>query len=214
MSLINDALKQASRTQKIAVAGAAPGHGGANLRPVDGPRSGKATAIVLPILFTLVLTASGCFFWQWWQGRKGGEAFNFSKQVGNLMQSVTSALPGKSNAVSTQVGSAQSQASAGGQPNQSAAGAQAGVKPQQNFIGRMFSKSNHEEMAEGAKPTVKSFPPMKLQGIYYRVGDSTVLINGRNLTIGDEIDGVKIADIDRQSVTLEFQGQTKELRIH
>jgi len=59
--------------------------------------------------------------------------------------------------------------------------------------------------AGGAKP----FPPIKVQGIFFRIKDPSVLINGKTLLVGDDLDGVVVKKIERSSVTLEFSGQTK-----
>ena len=55
------------------------------------------------------------------------------------------------------------------------------------------------------------FPEMRLQGIFYRVARPSVLINSRTLFINDKVEGVRVIAIDRQDVTLEFQGQRKVL---
>jgi hypothetical protein len=56
-----------------------------------------------------------------------------------------------------------------------------------------------------------SFPALKLQGIFFRLVNPTVLINGRTLRMGDRIAEAKIVAIKRQSVTLVFEGQTNVL---
>jgi hypothetical protein len=57
------------------------------------------------------------------------------------------------------------------------------------------------------------FPTLKLQGIYYRMSNPTVLINGQTLTVGDSIEGARIVKIERQGVVLEMGGQKKELTL-
>ncbi|HOW64959.1 MAG TPA: hypothetical protein P5186_17645 [Candidatus Paceibacterota bacterium] len=56
-----------------------------------------------------------------------------------------------------------------------------------------------------------SFPELKLQGIYFRMSNPSVLINGHNLHVGDAISGVRVVKIERQSVTVEMAGQKKVL---
>ena len=57
------------------------------------------------------------------------------------------------------------------------------------------------------------FPPLRLQSIFYRPGNASVMINGKTLFIGDEIGGVSIADIQPSSVTLVLSGQTNILTL-
>jgi len=57
------------------------------------------------------------------------------------------------------------------------------------------------------------FPTLKLQGIFYRPGNSSVLISGRTLLPGDQVNEVRVLKIERQSVTLEWNGQTKVLML-
>ena len=201
MSLINDALKQAGRTPKTAAAAAAsPAAGG--LRPVDEARSGRGKPVVLPIVFCVVLAGAGWFIWQWWQTRGSG-GFNLH----GIVQSAKALLPGAKPAA------ADPKAAATAPPAAGAAAPGAGAsKPPGNFLTRVFNKQPAGGAEAAAKPG--GFPAIKVQGIYYRVGDSSVLINGRNLSEGDEIDGVTVAKIDRQTVTLSFQGQSREIKLH
>lgn len=59
----------------------------------------------------------------------------------------------------------------------------------------------------------RPFPELKLQGIYYRLTDPSVMINGKTFEIGDLILDAKVIKIDRREVTLEFDGQQKVLRL-
>jgi hypothetical protein len=58
-----------------------------------------------------------------------------------------------------------------------------------------------------------SFPKLKLQGIYFRRTNPSVLINGRTLFIGDRVEGTRVVTIDRQTVTVEFGGQISLLTL-
>src|SRR5215218_6212214 len=46
------------------------------------------------------------------------------------------------------------------------------------------------------------FPALKLQSIYYKPANPSVMINGKTLFVTDEISGVTVADITPSSVTL------------
>ncbi|MCF7765217.1 MAG: hypothetical protein K9N62_16240 [Verrucomicrobia bacterium] len=56
-----------------------------------------------------------------------------------------------------------------------------------------------------------NFPPLKLQGIFFRLHNPSVLINNRTLFIGSKVDGVTVTEIKRTKVVLELGGARKEL---
>ena len=60
-------------------------------------------------------------------------------------------------------------------------------------------------------PTAGPFPLLRLKGIIYNETSPQVLINGSNLTLGEEIEGVRIIKIERKRVTVKWNGQIKEL---
>lgn len=64
-----------------------------------------------------------------------------------------------------------------------------------------------------ASPGPRPFPELKLQGIYYRLTDPSVMINGKALMIGDLIEEARVIKIERKEVTLELDGQQKVLRL-
>ena len=57
------------------------------------------------------------------------------------------------------------------------------------------------------------FPPLRLQSIFYRPSNPSVMINGRTLFLDDEIQGVIVADIHPSSVTLVLSGHTNILTL-
>lgn len=66
-------------------------------------------------------------------------------------------------------------------------------------------------LAQPAGP--RPFPELKLQGIYYRLRDPSVMINGQTLEIGDVVENARVIRIERKEVTLELDGQHKVLRL-
>jgi hypothetical protein len=80
-------------------------------------------------------------------------------------------------------------------------------------------------VATSATPTVASntppiaprapvqFPPLRLQGIYYKPNNPSVMVNNRTLFIGDQIQGVTVVSIDASSATLVLSGQTNILTL-
>ena len=207
MSLINDALKQAGRAPRPVLAANSDAPAGANLRPVDDARPSRGSSVFLPVLLVVILATAGWCFKVWWKTRLNPGGFNFV----TLIESTKSLIPGKKPGAESKPGTTSANSSTPAAASGATGAATAkleGGKAEGNFLTRAFNK---QPPATPGKPA--SFPSMKVQGIYYRVGDSTVLINGKNLTEGEEIDGVKIAKIDRQTVTLEFQGETKEIKL-
>lgn len=57
------------------------------------------------------------------------------------------------------------------------------------------------------------FPPLRLQSIFYRPSNPSVMINGRTLFRDDEIQGVIVAAINPSSVTLVLSGHTNVLTL-
>jgi hypothetical protein len=57
------------------------------------------------------------------------------------------------------------------------------------------------------------FPSLRLQSIFYRPSNPSVMINGRTLFLEDEIQGVTVADIQPSSVTLVLSGHTNVLTL-
>jgi hypothetical protein len=55
------------------------------------------------------------------------------------------------------------------------------------------------------------FPPLTLQGIFYRPKNPSALINGRTLFVGDQIGEVKVIAIEQRSVKVELRGVVKVL---
>ena len=64
-----------------------------------------------------------------------------------------------------------------------------------------------------ATSTPAKFPPLRLQSIFYRPSNPSVMINGKLLCISDEIQGVLVADIQPASVTLVLSGYTNVLTL-
>ena len=63
---------------------------------------------------------------------------------------------------------------------------------------------------EPPKPT---FPPVRLQGVFYRAHNPSVMINAKTLKVGDKLGSVKVLAITRDSVTLQWNGETKVLTL-
>jgi hypothetical protein len=63
-------------------------------------------------------------------------------------------------------------------------------------------------------PPTPAQPAYKLQGIYWRPSRAAAVVNGKTLYVGDQVDKARIASIDKDSVTLDVDGQSKVLQLH
>jgi hypothetical protein len=54
----------------------------------------------------------------------------------------------------------------------------------------------------------------RLQAILYSSLHSSVILEGKNCEVGDTVDGMRVVKIARDKVTVEWNGETKELRIN
>jgi hypothetical protein len=51
----------------------------------------------------------------------------------------------------------------------------------------------------------------KLQGIFFSANNPSAIINGKSMKVGDEADGIKILEINKQSVRVQAGGEVREL---
>ncbi len=62
-------------------------------------------------------------------------------------------------------------------------------------------------------PAPPAFPPIRLQGVIYRPTKATAFINGRMMSVGDQLEDAMLVKIDRQSVTFELGKETKIVQL-
>jgi putative nucleotidyltransferase with HDIG domain len=63
------------------------------------------------------------------------------------------------------------------------------------------------------EPNTEVFSGLKLQGIMYHGVSSSVLINGKTLHLGDQIDGARVFSVEPLQVTLEKDGMQHKLKL-
>ena len=211
MSLINDALKRAKQGQQQNPFGGQPIR---PLQPADyAARSNYPLRFALAVLLVVALALSGWFFWKWWLSSgeshqtAGGESTAASAE-----KSKTSAKPVPRKQlikVSTNivvrtnlVGSPQSEA-----PAQAASSNSLISAPQTNAA----ALAPPTNVAAPAPPS--PFADLKLQSIIFSEDKRAAGINGELLYVGDDIRGARVMRIDRQSVTVERNGETNVLRL-
>lgn len=57
------------------------------------------------------------------------------------------------------------------------------------------------------------FPEIKINGIFYQKIKPSAIINGKPAFIGDEIDGVKVISIEPESVTVQYKGEIRVVKM-
>jgi len=210
MSLINDALKRAKQGQQQNPFGGQPIR---PLQPADyAARSNYPLRFALAVLLVAALALSGWFFWKWW--RSSGESHQTAggESTTAAENSKTSAKPVQRKQlikVSTNivvrtnsVGSPQSEALA------QVVSSNSSISAPQTNAAAFASPTN---VAAPAPPS--PFADLKLQSIIFSEDKRAAGINGELLYVGDEIRGARVRKIERQSVTVERNGETNVLRL-
>ena len=62
-------------------------------------------------------------------------------------------------------------------------------------------------------PAPLAFPPIRLQGVIYRPTKATAFINGRMMSVGDQLEEAMLVKIDHQSVTFELGKESKVVQL-
>lgn len=238
MSLINDALKRANQNQKQ---GAPPTPPETGLKPVErnGESSGGLSKLFAFLLVAGVLCGAGWFLWQGLRSdtapalttsaptpsassdatvQKENDAPLPTSREGHAK--VASAMRVNTNIVirpgpAPSGATAPAPAPAKGAPAETALASGAG---ETNLLPAQAPASAPQPAqpvaaSSVAKPSnaTGEWPQLRLQGIFYRLHKPSVRLNGKILYVGDEVDGARLVEIHRESVTLEFGGQTKVL---
>ncbi len=212
MSLINDALKEASRAGNRLQPSTAAGAPSIPMRPVEGRTSGRQSRVLLPIALVIVLALAAWCFSQWWSVSQKQMLTEMVQKITSVKLNSAKAPPAAAPAAAVRNGPASSSDHVPATPiKSSTAAVDAGSAKVETATASTTPAANS---APQTKVANRPFPSLKLQGVSYRkTGGSSALINGRIVGEGDEVEGVTIAKIESQSVTLEFSGQQKVLRL-
>jgi hypothetical protein len=192
MSKLNDALKRASQTDRERQR---PVAARANIEPAADPR-GKSLAKAMVAGSVLALGLALWFFWQLFSA-------SYPHAVANVEPApIAAPKPAPTPVVRAEVPTppvviptpAPVVAPA---PTPVAAPAPAPV------------------VAAPAKPVEPAWPAnLKLTGIFFRKTNPLALLNGKTVGVGDEIDGIRVAKIESDRVTLEWNGKIKEMLVN
>ena len=189
MSLINDALRRSKQTGEKK--NLEPTEG-APMQPVQSPGgSSRFVSVRFLIGFAIVALFGGLLFWKSAQKKASTIADSRGKKGTPIAQEPV--VPAATPPVVAQVV----------QPSK--------LPTTQAATSVASEPSNNSPVTPIAAPAPPSAPQLKLQGIFYRLNHSTALISGKTVGAGEMILGVRVLKIDRQSVTLEWNGQTNVL---
>ena len=224
MSLINDALRRASQQKP---ASAPPSHDGIPLQPVDyrGSPSPWRPFVFLPVLIILC-GLSGWFFWSASRTTPKGAAPKDAVAIQapaelppatQRGERLMASAPAKNTQVAIQVNTnlvvrtnVIVQA-----PSPALVAVPSAPPVPTGTVTEIVTTEKIKPVPVDTQPpgSFASFPKLKLQGIYFRRTNPSVLINGRTLFVGDRVDGARVVTVDRQTVMMEFSGQTNLLTL-
>ena len=75
------------------------------------------------------------------------------------------------------------------------------------FIGRLARPAVDSAASGSARDTNPDRPSFNLEGIIWVPEKPRALINGKRVTVGDEVDGVKVVEIKKKEVKILSNGQ-------
>ena len=203
MSLINDALKRANQVppppplpQQIAK----------GLQPVPArpPSDSRLALIIFPTILCLILAVAGYLLMR---------GFNSKDAAGRwrspLQRVFARERPQPKAQPATEVGEETENAAAQHQA------AVASVKLQKAIPSPVPApRAAVTNVTPVVVVSTNPFPRLKIQGIFYRANNPSAMINAKTVFIGDWVSNAKVVGITQDSVTVEFEGQTKVLGLY
>ena len=204
MSLINDALKRAKEAQPATAPTPEPEQ---PMQPV-GPLSEPAPSRSLPPYFlpaVLIVLCGACWFLI-----KGWET---KRQAGLYPEPVT--VLARETGTDASASAAKASQEKPGSPSNHAASDATAKLPTPTNPATSNSSAPPQAASTVAIPEApaRPQPTFKLQGIFYRPSNPSAVVNAKTVFIGDIVNEAKVTSIDRQSVTLVHEGQTKVLTL-
>ena len=229
MSLINDALKRARLGQKKSDDSPPETPPETPLEPAESGSTPKRSPVILIVICILLLSCGLWFVWKWWNSPAQPALPELAQTtLTNVAPTtVTNAAPASSEAqvpLVEQAETATNEVEVGvADAISTSTETNAAMALEESEPVSAPVETNVQEIVaatppEPTEPTVVlqpsrpvTFPPLKLQGIFFRMENPSVLINNLTLFIGDQVAGVSVVQIQRTKVTLELNGARKEL---
>ena len=208
MSLINEALKRAGRIGPPRL----PGSGsGTALRPVETRSPRPWGGLVWSIVSLTVLILAATLLGRGWNSARSHRSK--TAQVLAAAREVARRIPKEPDTSSA--GVAAGAVVEGGEllpAGKPAKPVSSGSIPELPAQGAVAAAATPSAVVD--PPPRPSFPPLKLRGIFFRATNSAALIDAKTVYVGDKIERAKVVAIDRESVALEWYGETNVLTLH
>lgn len=210
MSLINDALKRAKQAEpepSRIPAAAGP------MQPVDYQR-GRLPWFFVPSVLAVLVGASWFLLKGWEAHRQAAAGYSTpitvkAREPVAPLQPPEDAAPAEP-AFAVAINTTASSAPLGMQRNFSLEDASTPAAPATPAPAPATTAGTAEPANATAPATGPTF---RLQGIFYRNANPSAMVNGKSVFVGDRVSGARVRAIERDNVTLEFDGQLKTLTL-
>lgn len=218
MSLINDALKRARTTPAPAPAASAD----AAMIPVAAPVTTvpKTNRTPVGLIAGMVLCAgvAGWFFFKWREASTASQPTSQSTALASVEKpkpatQLAPAAPPVSKPIAQEPAAAPAQTKPAIAAAAPVAAPAVTAKPVSGPSVQPAASTSAPAPAVAASAPAP-LPELKLQAIVFRMKNPSALINGRHVEVGDDVSGVRIAEIQRTTVFIEWQGQKLPLRLN
>jgi hypothetical protein len=210
MSLINDALKKAKEAQQDAAPPPAPN---LQLRPIEPAQvTRQGFGVMVPAAFVVVALLLLFLIWQ--RTQRNSPAHPADVQARTAMPAQPNRVPPAPATVAvTPTAPATPEAAPAPAPALVTEFANAATAASNNAPAVVVadSEGTHTPAATEAAPPKPALP--KLQAVIFSPIKPSVMINGKTLFVDDKVNGLRVAAIDRDSVTLVGGGQTNVLSL-
>ena len=202
MSLINDALKRATRNQQSppppAPEPVAP------MQPVEQPPRRGLPWYFFPVL--LAIMAAACWFIV-----KGVQARQQSSDPASRPSLVKAREPEPQTPASTDATAPGTQTSPTTPTKASSAASPAPVSNTSTEAGPPATEAPAPQPSAPPEPPK---PAYKLQGVFFRPENPSAVVNGKSVWVGSRVDGAIVKTITQNTVTIEVNGQTTVLTLN
>jgi hypothetical protein len=190
MSLINDALRRASQSDRDRPQRVSTPIG---LKPVPASRSSRLPMFVAATVLVALMLACW-FFGKWWMARN---------DLGSTPAEATMAAPATVRAVPPSIAVETVPVTP-----------VAPITPAAAPIAVSAPGVVASPVTPAVEPPNAAWPvELKLSGLFINKTNAQVVINGNLYRVGDNIQGVVLKKIEKNKVTVEWNGQSKILRM-
>lgn len=210
MSLINDALKRAKQAEpepSSIPAAAGP------MQPVDYQR-GRLPWYFVPCLLAVMVGACWFLLKGWDAHRQAaigyGEPITVKAREPVTPLQPADAGPSAEPAFAVAINTTASSAPIGMQRNFSLEDSSTPAAPATPASAPTTTAGTPDA---ASTPSPANGPTFRLQGIFYRSANPSAMVNGKSVFVGDRVSGARVRAIERDNVTLEYDGQLKTLTL-